>query len=552
MAAPKKNTKQPASKTRRLDANKTLRRRPYFQEHKGWFNMGFYDPSTRKTKWIALRTDDQKEAEGRYWQIYELWEQGRFDPHRDTFRGTATLAEAVAAYLAHLEELASQGKRKHSTLRERRTTLEALCRTLPADLFVGLVQPEDCDAFVSFGSRAVEPSPLPLAPQTALGYYQRLAAFFTWCTESGYLETSPVSEVDRPRVGKIVPKFLTPAQVERLLTAIRYDHAEKVRALGMDPTFVIWVHDWVLFLVTTALRPAEAQGLLWENVDLDGGYLYVRNTAVHDTKTGDEGTVPLAPQAVEVLTKLHAEQVATGMLAPDAHVFRGPGGGPVSLTQAEEVIRAARRIAKLPAYTQRRRMRASCASYLKRMGLSDGFISAVLRHTDPRTIRHYAALATEDVKAEVTRAFAKWGVQPATITASSAARALEARAVELDAIVASSREILAALGVEDLPAAFAAVSDGERAGAGLHEAAALLLSLAAEGPDASTPRIRPINIQQRVSEPVPLSPFESRSGTGQKKRNRPNRGDSGGFSGAEHGTRTRDLNLGKVALYQLS
>lgn len=120
---------------RKVPGESIRRRRPYFQCHKGWYNMGFYSSKTRKTKWIALATNDQEEAQERYWQIYERYERGEFDPHRDRFRAPVTLSKAIELYLNHFDRLRQSQRRKASTAKERRSTLGLFERQLPPTSF---------------------------------------------------------------------------------------------------------------------------------------------------------------------------------------------------------------------------------------------------------------------------------------------------------------------------------------------------------------------------------------------------------------------------------
>ena len=165
--------------------------RPALQYHKGRYNMVFYDAETQKRKTISLRTDDQHEAEERYWKIYDRYRDGSFDPHRSSFRGTTALAEAVTVYLAQFEAKVATGRLKPSTFRERRIFLCAFVDKLPAGLVAPLVTPEDCDTFVVFGKRG---DSTPMKRSTQLGYYQKLVTFWIWAVGEGYVTTSPMEE----------------------------------------------------------------------------------------------------------------------------------------------------------------------------------------------------------------------------------------------------------------------------------------------------------------------------------------------------------------------
>ena len=278
----------------------------------------------------------------------------------------------------------------------------------------------------------------------------------------------------------------------------------------------------------TGLRPAEAQHLEPEDIDLEHGYVTVRNKPDHRVKTGDERVVPLAPPAEEIIRR----QLETG----SRYVFTGPSGGKIHLPSARRVLKKATPLANLPAWTCLRILRHSCACYLKARGLSDGLIAAVLGHEDPRTLKHYARLLPETVKAAVDAAFEDHRAKP-----RSGAGALLNLAEQLRFLRGLMEESFTQGNLGEIDAARAALADVDRAVSRLELLAG----------DLTRGRNRPKHSPKNLSRKVQHSPMLTNAEEGPETENPSNREDLRDFGGAEHGARTRDLNLGKSA-FQVS
>lgn len=60
--------------------------------------------------------------------------------------------------------------------------------------------------------------------------------------------------------------------------------------------------------VSTGLRRGELCHLEWDDLDLEGGLLLLRNKAEHRTKSARNRMLALVPAAVELLLLLRAER----------------------------------------------------------------------------------------------------------------------------------------------------------------------------------------------------------------------------------------------------
>ena len=97
---------------------------------------------------------------------------------------------------------------------------------------------------------------------------------------------NPVMEIERPATPKGRTRFLTNEEAAKLL-----DESRKSR----NETF----YYYILTLLHTGMRPSEAAGLRWNQIDLSRRIIYLT-----DTKNKDSRLVPLTTVLVEELTKL--------------------------------------------------------------------------------------------------------------------------------------------------------------------------------------------------------------------------------------------------------
>jgi integrase len=101
-----------------------------------------------------------------------------------------------------------------------------------------------------------------LGHQTVLHVYSLLKKVFTDAVEFELLAKNPVKKTFRPKVPRKESRYLTLAEVQRLL-----DHA------GDGPyAIAIWLG------VYMGLRVGEVQALRWEDLDLERGVIHVRRT----------------------------------------------------------------------------------------------------------------------------------------------------------------------------------------------------------------------------------------------------------------------------------
>jgi integrase len=163
---------------------------------------------------------------------------------------------------------------------------------------------------------------------------------------------------------------------------------------------------------TTGLRISEALGLVWDDVDLDGGLIHVRHTLhrvdgawqLHEPKTEkSRRSVPLAPATVTVL-KRHKlrqmeERLAAGRPGSGGLVFTTVSGRPIHPSNAVALLHTATDRLGLPRCTVHS-LRHSVATELTAKGVPIAIVAAWLGHSSSRiTEQVYGHLTGSDLTA---------------------------------------------------------------------------------------------------------------------------------------------------------
>ncbi len=205
---------------------------------------------------------------------------------------------------------------------------------------------------------------------------------------------------------------LTPDDMRRILgwfRTHRFGFAPLLGSMGVRRLLHPPFHAYVLALFTTGLRPSEASGLQWQDIDLAQGLLYVRRSFHRYTygapKTRSaRRTVELLAETVRVLRDLQPLHVA-----PETPVFMSTLGGPIDPKRFGALWGTALRACGI-------RARGLYAT-------KDTFVSLALRVRGPLWVerqtgvayatlrKHYAKwMPQEDDRAELARLSAAFGV----------------------------------------------------------------------------------------------------------------------------------------------
>ncbi len=189
------------------------------------------------------------------------------------------------------------------------------------------------------------------APIKARRVCAYLARFFKWCVDREVIQTNPMAGMERPG---------TEASCDRVLSDDEL--AEVWNAAGELPSF----GPLVKLLILTGARREEIGQLKWS--EIAGDTIKLSNGR---TKTGVPQTIPLSPQARELLA-------GSRRIAGSDYVFTTDGVKPVSAwSRAKARLDEACGVADWRIHDLRR----TVATGLQRLGFNLQTIEAVLGHT---------------------------------------------------------------------------------------------------------------------------------------------------------------------------
>ena len=360
----------------------------------GKYYARFYDRTRHpKRKTWPLRTNRQDVARRRLVKLERAYEDGSFDPWRGGYLFEALTVEEAAERF--LEAKRVQGLRPNSLSAYEYAT-DGLIDLLPPGQMVQYLSGEDIRPYVYDQTKS---------NSTQLHRYRHLNAWLNWCEDEGFLpDGNPMDEVDKPRKQEKRPAFLSPDDLKRLLAAIdRYAESRNGKP-GKNPADQ-WIKGLVRVAVSTGLRRNELLSLRWKDINLDRGFLWVRNREEEGfrTKSGSERMVPLAEDAQRVLTRLEEER------KPSVHdrVFLDDRGREIRPDRVSSRFKHYVRYADLPDAERLtfHSLRHTCASWLAMKGTPMRIIQGILGHSSINMTEIYSHLRPEVMTRAVHETF---------------------------------------------------------------------------------------------------------------------------------------------------
>lgn len=214
-----------------------------------------------------------------------------------------------------------------------------------------------------------------MSASTVNGYLMSLSHLFTIAVkEWGLLETNPVFNVSKKKLGRGRCRFLSDDERDRLLRACRETSGQFLETI-------------VVLALSTGARKMEILSIRWKDIDFKR-----RVITLHSTKNGEIRIIPLVSFAYDKLTSLFNNTVY-----PEEFVFYSRNY--YRPTNIEDKWRKALRIAGIEDF-RFHDLRHSAASYLAMNGATMHEIAEILGHKTLHMVKRYAHLSeahTSDV-----------------------------------------------------------------------------------------------------------------------------------------------------------
>jgi len=210
-----------------------------------------------------------------------------------------------------------------------------------------------------------------------------LRTFYRFLILEKRVESDPTENIESPRPVKRLPSYLTPEEVDRLLTASNGSSPRGLRNRAM-----------LEMLYATGLRISELVGLTTERVNPEAGFVLVLG------KGGKERVVPLGEVALDWLER-YRKEARPSLLGERTSraLFVTSRGASMTRQNAWMFIKACARDAGIVKHMSPHTLRHSFATHLLEHGADLRSVQLLLGHSDISTTQIYTHVARERLKA---------------------------------------------------------------------------------------------------------------------------------------------------------
>jgi len=212
-----------------------------------------------------------------------------------------------------------------------------------------------------------------LSPRSAARTIAGVRGFFRYLVREGRIPASPAEDLRGARPWPALPKYLSPADVDRLI-----EQPDLSTPAGLRDRAILEV------LYATGLRVSELAALRAVDVNLAGGYLTCTG------KGGKQRLVPVGDRAVDALRRYqHDGRPALARPSSPARLFLNARGGGLSRVGLWLILKGHARTAGLRADVSPHVLRHSFATHLLEHGADLRAIQMMLGHADLATTQIY-------------------------------------------------------------------------------------------------------------------------------------------------------------------
>lgn len=222
-----------------------------------------------------------------------------------------------------------------------------------------------------------------LAARSVARHLVSLRNLFRFLAKEGHVREDPTAEIEAPRLGMTLPKYLTAAEVDALLALPDVSTPLGIRGKAM-----------LEILYATGMRVSELIGLRWEDFEINLGVVRCRG------KGSKERLIPVgksALRALEAYVKQARPALAKGKSSP--YLFLNNRGGGLSRVAFWMFIRDCGRRAKIATPITPHVLRHSFATHLLERGADLRSIQLMLGHSDISTTQIYTHVVKDRLKA---------------------------------------------------------------------------------------------------------------------------------------------------------
>ncbi len=215
------------------------------------------------------------------------------------------------------------------------------------------------------------------ASSTDEHYYRNLNRFANWLVETGRMSANPLSTAAPPR--KTDSRTIEEKAIPLSVIQAMIDHTSNPRDLA-----------FLVYMVDTGLRAAEAENICWQNINFETGDVTIIG------KGGNKDKVHLVETTMTLLQNYRATLKAD-QTQPDQPVWWGERG-PLKYTGFRGILVNAADRAGVDLKWGLHGMRHGFGMYTTEQGLDMTHLQRLLRHKSIETTQIYAHASDKSVK----------------------------------------------------------------------------------------------------------------------------------------------------------
>jgi integrase/recombinase XerD len=229
------------------------------------------------------------------------------------------------------------------------------------------------------------PKGTPLSVRSQLEHLGHISAFSRFLVAQGWLLVNPAADVKRPRKPSRLPRsIMEPREVELVMA-----QPDMRTAQGYRDRAILEV------LYSSAVRREEVAELLVTDVELDAGYVFVR-----EGKGGKDRVVPLGRSVCDLvrayLVGVRSEWIGA---KSDNHLFLNRWGKGMTPNAVWRVVSVSAKKAGLEKRVSTHTFRHSCATHMLRNGAPVRQLQEMLGHASLETTQLYTRVTINDLHA---------------------------------------------------------------------------------------------------------------------------------------------------------
>jgi integrase/recombinase XerD len=221
-----------------------------------------------------------------------------------------------------------------------------------------------------------------LSARSVARHLVTLRNLFRFLAREGEFRNDPTAEIDAPKIGQSLPKYLTAGEVETLLQQPDLSTPMGLRDKAMLET-----------LYATGMRVSELIGLRWEDFEINLGVVRCRG------KGNKERLIPVGKSALRAV-EAYVQRGRAALLKnrSSAFLFLNRRGGRLSRVGFWKILAGYGRAAGIASPLTPHVVRHSFATHLLERGADLRSIQLMLGHSDISTTQIYTHVLKERLK----------------------------------------------------------------------------------------------------------------------------------------------------------